>query len=180
MSSNGFLSTQCTGWHITLSKTSCWLVLAWPALAWPGQAKVELLFWSQWEVLDNLICHPLCCVDKNPLDDIIWKILWGRVDGALDRTPIYDSTPHLGLGAWFCLWNGLHPPLYIPFYRCPVQICVGPFWARNQWRLVVSGPLGQVLDREGEQRREQGLLPQDEGRLLQIPGRGRSGRRPLV
>ena len=26
---------------------------------WPGQAKTELLFWSQWEVLHNLMYHPV-------------------------------------------------------------------------------------------------------------------------
>ena len=44
----------------------------------------------------------------------------------------------------------------------------------------VAGPFGQVLDRAGEQRREQGLLPQDEGGLLQIPRGGGRGRRAIV
>ena len=53
-----------TGWHITLAKTSRWLKnkssgLAWPGLAWPGKAKAELLFWSQREVLGNVMCHPV-------------------------------------------------------------------------------------------------------------------------
>ena len=45
---------------------------------------------------------------------------------------------------------------------------------------VLEGPVGQVPDRAGEQRGEQGLLPQDEGRLLQIPRRGRPRRRALL
>ena len=39
--------------------------------------------------------------------------------------------------------------------------------------VVVVGAAGQAPDREGKQRREQGLLPQDEGRLLPVPRRGR-------
>ena len=31
----------------------------WPGLSWPGQAKTELLFWSQREVLNNVLCHPV-------------------------------------------------------------------------------------------------------------------------
>ena len=42
------------------------------------------------------------------------------------------------------------------------------------------GSVGQVPDREGEQRREQGVLPQDEGGLLQVPGGGGRGRRTLM
>ena len=63
------------GWFITLCKTSRWLqnkssVLAWPA---PGQAKAELLFWSQWEVLHNTMGHPVCAcayteLRNNPYD----------------------------------------------------------------------------------------------------------------
>ena len=35
-----------------------------PAYATPGQAKTELLFWSQWEFLDDVMCHPVCAWDK--------------------------------------------------------------------------------------------------------------------
>ena len=87
--------------------------------------------------------------------------------------PTWDLAP-----GFVCEMDFIHLYAY-PFIVALFKY-VGPFWARNQRRLIVSGPLGQVLDREGEQRREQSLLPQDEGRLLQIPGRGRSGRRPLV
>ena len=38
---------------------------------------------------------------------------------------------------------------------------------------AVSEPPGQVLDLQSQPAREQGLLPEDEGRLLQIPRRGR-------
>ena len=31
----------------------------WPGLAWASLAKAELLFWSQREVLHNLMCHPV-------------------------------------------------------------------------------------------------------------------------
>ena len=33
----------------------------WPGLSWPGQAKTELLFWSQREVRHNHMCHPVTC-----------------------------------------------------------------------------------------------------------------------
>ena len=34
-------------------------VLLWPDQASPGQATTELLFSGQWEVLDNVMCHPV-------------------------------------------------------------------------------------------------------------------------
>ena len=34
-------------------------VLLWPGLYWPGQAKAELLSWSQREVWNYLLCHPV-------------------------------------------------------------------------------------------------------------------------
>ena len=54
-----------TGWYlgwyiiITLCKTFRWLQNKSLALAWPGQAKAELLLWSQREVLHNVVCRPV-------------------------------------------------------------------------------------------------------------------------
>ena len=60
-SCNGRTKDQmsCTGWHITLSKTSHWLQNTSSTMAWPGQANTELLFSSQREVLDRVMCHPV-------------------------------------------------------------------------------------------------------------------------
>jgi len=42
-----------------------------------------------------------------------------------------------------------------------------------------SGFVGSVFDRQGQQRRIQGVLLEDEGRLLSVLGRSGSGRRPV-
>ena len=41
-------------------------------------------------------------------------------------------------------------------------------------------PAGQVPHRQGDGRREPGVLPEDEGRLLPLPGRGGHRRCPQL
>ena len=46
-----------SGWHIMMFQTSRWLQNKRFAWAWPGQAKKQLLFWNQREVLNNVMCR---------------------------------------------------------------------------------------------------------------------------
>ena len=52
-------TNTCTGWQFHLFKTSNWLQNKSSTLAWPGQAKMEILFWSQREVLNKWNFHPV-------------------------------------------------------------------------------------------------------------------------
>ena len=60
----------------------------WPGLALPGQAKAELLFWSQQEVLANVMCHPVqltlitYCQKAKKRREVAW--FWQRQGGGSD------------------------------------------------------------------------------------------------
>ena len=51
-----------TGWQFHSFKTSCWLQNKSSALVWPGQAKAELEFWSQREVLNEWNGRPVLTI----------------------------------------------------------------------------------------------------------------------
>ena len=81
-----------TGWHITLFPTSSWHQnKGWVSEHGP-HTKTELLFWCQWEVWTNMMCHPVVQAQNLPQHQMNLTICSARMSPTSTRGSSSPST----------------------------------------------------------------------------------------
>ena len=108
-------------------------VLFWPGQARTGQAKTELLFWSQHEVRHNLMCHPVHKFNSKIRHRLTYFEIrtWSHVFIDFSATSYLVALCNLIVSADFFLRNHARDRSEFADFRRPVD-CRGASWSLVQ------------------------------------------------